>query len=178
MSFGPNAPAPPPGSPPPTVSQDQISQEDRILAAVSYVGYFTGLWLVAPIVIYVVKREKSRFVAHHALRAALLHMLAIPVFFASWILALVLAFTVAVLVDNGHHGRGDQIMGGFVLVLYVLGWALPWFVYLLVCGLAAIRAFQGRLRTTTLLGRLVERMLGSDKTVAPPDARPPGGFQP
>jgi hypothetical protein len=38
------------------------SREDRLLAAAGYLGYFTGFWLVVPIVIYILKREKSRFV--------------------------------------------------------------------------------------------------------------------
>ena len=58
MSFGPSIlGAPPPASPlpgtaPPVLTTGPTpSQEDRILVAVAYLGYFSGFWLVVPIVI-------------------------------------------------------------------------------------------------------------------------------
>ncbi len=174
MTFGPSNPgapppiAPPPGSPPPTAPIGATpSQEDRLLAAAAYVGYFTGFWLVVPIVIYVLKREKSRFVAHHALRALILHVMAVPVFVLSWMFGLVLTFGLAGWMERGGHRHDNDLLSLGIALASILGWVIPWLVYLLVCVLAAVRAFQGRTSTTSLLGRVVERFLGQDKTVAP-----------
>ncbi len=155
------------GAPPHPASPaaSTVTQEERLLAAAGYLGYFTGFWLVVPIVIYVLKRETSRFVAHHALRAVILHVVAIPVFVVSWVLGTALSFGLAAAMDSGGRGSHGLAETGFMLV-WLCGWIVPWLMYLVVCALAAVRAFQGRMATTSLLGRLVERFLGEDKTVA------------
>ncbi len=61
------------------------------------------------------------------------------------------------------------------MLVWLCGWIVPWLMYLVVCALAAVRAFQGRMATTSLLGRLVEQFLGEDKTVAP--SNPDEGFE-
>ena len=114
-SSTPNPNAPPPGSPPPAMpAEGARTQEERLLAAAGYLGYFTGFWLVVPIVIYVFYRDKSRFVAHHALRAALYHILAVPVFLLSWILSFAITFGVAIAMSDRRGagaGRGDWEAG-------------------------------------------------------------------
>ncbi|MBK8258817.1 MAG: DUF4870 domain-containing protein [Polyangiaceae bacterium] len=157
--------APPPGSPPPTAPAESTpSQEDRILAALSYLGYFLGFWLLIPIVIYVLKREKSRFVAHHALRAVLLHLIAIPVFVFSYVLAFASAAAMAISLEpRGREAR--EWFGGLTVGVWLFAWVIPWVIYLLVTGLSAVRAFQGRMNVKSMMGRLVESFLGKDKTV-------------
>lgn len=158
--------APPPGSPPPTAPPAQATtQEERILAAVGYLGYVTGFWLVLPIAIYVLKRERSRFVAHHAMRAILLHLLAVPLLVFGWALAAAVHIGMVFLLDD--HGRSpSRGAEAGLFVVMILAWVLPWLVYLCVSVLGAIRAFQGRLHAGSLLGRVVERLLGQDSTVS------------
>ncbi len=168
-SSTPNPNAPPPGSPPPAMpAEGARTQEERLLAAAGYLGYFTGFWLVVPIVIYVFYRDKSRFVAHHALRAALYHILAVPVFLLSWILSFAITFGVAIAMSDRRGagaGRGDW-EGMAISTLWMVTFVLPWVIYVAICGVAAIRAFQGNVRTGGLVGRLVERFLAQEKTVA------------
>lgn len=154
----------PPQGPAPTTPETP-SNEDRMLAAISYASYFTGFWLIVPIVIYLYRREKSRFVAHHALRAVLLHIALVPVA----ILAVVLGFTLAVVVGisfekSGSRGN-EQVVAG-VLALLVYGSAmLPFLIFFIVTAIAALRAFQGRVDTRSWMGRITEWGLGKDASV-------------
>jgi uncharacterized Tic20 family protein len=69
--------APPPGNwpPPPSGSiseTDGISQDDRTMAMLAYVlGIFTGF--LGPLVIWLIKKDQSKFVAYHGLQALLFH---------------------------------------------------------------------------------------------------------
>lgn len=160
-------PAPPPGSPPPTgTPPGDPSQEDRLLAAAAYLGYFTGFWLVVPIIVYVVKREKSRFVAHHAMRALILHLVAVPL---GIVCALVsMAVGIGTMVALGpKSGRGNEDVMAGLFVFFVWGsWLLPFLLYFVMTVLASIRAFQGRVNKLSWVGRLAEWFLRQDKTVA------------
>lgn len=155
---------PPPGTfpgPPPS----DISQEDRMLAAAAYVSYFLGFWIVAPAAIYVLRREKSRFVAHHAIRAIIVQGLLVPVV----ALGFLLSFFAALLVASVSAPRAGEPSGA-VVALFALsvwgGWLIPFMIHLATTIFMAIAAFQGRIQTRSLLGRLTERILGQDKSVA------------
>ena len=53
-------------------SNNEINSDDRIMALLAYIlGFFIGF--VGPLVIYVVKKDKSPFVAYHALQAIIFH---------------------------------------------------------------------------------------------------------
>lgn len=160
------APAPTtPFSPP--AAPAEPSQEDRLLAAAAYLGYITGFWLVVPIVIYVVKRERSRFVAHHAMRAVILHLVAVPLGIMAFVVSLAVGIgTMVSLAPKGGRGGEDMMAGLFVLFVYG-SWIVPFLIYFVVCVLAAIRAFQGRTNTGSWLGRLAEWFLRQDRSVAP-----------
>lgn len=156
-----------PFTPPAAAPSTDPSQEDRLLAAAAYIGYFTGFWLVVPIVVYVVRREKSRFVAHHAMRAVLLHLVLIPLSF----LCMVLSLVASVILVTALHGPGphshdrESLLAGVTMLVFWGSWLLPMFLYLIVTVLAAIRAFQGRMNRTSLLGRLSDWFLAKDRSV-------------
>lgn len=178
MSFGPSilgnrSPAPiSPGAAPPGPPSAPVSSEDRLLVAFVYLSYFTGFWLVVPALVYAFKRDTSRFVTHHALRAVIVHLLAIPVLMASAILYLVLVFGLAAFFQGGGH-QNEDLAAVLVAVLSIGAWLVPSGLYLGFCVLATLRAAQGRVDTTSLLGRTVERWLGPDKNAAAPTAAPP-----
>lgn len=180
MSFGPSilgTPTPtatPPNAAPPGQPSTQISSEDRLLVAFMYLSYFTGFWLVVPALVYAFKRDTSRFVAHHALRAVIVHLLAIPVLLVSTVFYLVCVFGVAALLQGTGHQNED--LAALLVGLFSIGaWLVPSGLYLAFCVLATLRAAQGRVDTTSLLGRTVERWLGPDKAAAAPIAVPPPG---
>ncbi len=150
------------------VHKVEPSQEDRLLAAAGYLGYFTGFWLVVPILIYVLKREKSRFVAHHAMRAVLLHLLAVPLGIVCGVVSMAIGIATMVAIQPHGGGRGDESAMAGLFALFVWGsWIFPFLVYFVVTVLASIAAFQGRVNTTSMFGRLSEWALKQDKSVAP-----------
>jgi hypothetical protein len=47
----------------------QPSTEERLLAAAAHLTLFMGFWIVGPLVLYFWQKERSRFVAFHAVQA-------------------------------------------------------------------------------------------------------------
>lgn len=164
--------APPPGTPPPVPNAGHTTpttSNERLLAGAAYLGYLTGFWFVLAGAIYVWQRERSRFVAHHALRAVLLHLSVILVLVASY--ALFFGCVVAAAALSGPDGRElGAAAGPLMTVVSILAAMLPWVIHLIVAVHSAIRAFQGKIETRSWLGRAVERLLGGDPTVTAPAA--------
>ena len=63
---------PPDINPPPFGGTPGISQDDKTMAMLSYIlGIFTGF--IGPLVLWLIKKDQSKFVAYHALQALFLH---------------------------------------------------------------------------------------------------------
>ena len=92
-----------------------VSQEDRTLAMLAYIlGIFTGF--LGPLVIWLVKKDQSKFVAYHGLQALFFHI------------AIVVGYAIA--------GALTVVLVGF-LILPVIG--LLSIVFAIIAGLAANR---------------------------------------
>lgn len=63
----------PPG--PGAAVAESPSSEDRMVAAVAYLSWFVGMYLVVPVGIFFWARDRSRFVTFHAIQAAVLALL-------------------------------------------------------------------------------------------------------
>jgi len=142
----------------------ELTQEDRMLAAASYLGYLVGFWLVVPIVVYVLKREKSRFVAFHALQAIVIHVLGIPVLIFGMVFPLVMTAVIALAVQP--KGANQEAFGVVMMLAYLLGMLVPWGVYLALSVVCAVRAMQGRMARFPVAAWLTDRFLAGDKGVA------------
>ena len=63
---------PSPESSIPPYNTSGVSQDDKTMAMLSYIlGIFTGF--IGPLVLWLIKKDQSKFVAFHALQALLLH---------------------------------------------------------------------------------------------------------
>src|SRR5580658_1749990 len=82
------------------------AQEDRLLAAAAHLSLFTGLWLVGPIAIYVIKRKDSHFAAFHGLQAAIAHVLFSMLMTGGFFAFLVVTAVIGVTAASSHHELG------------------------------------------------------------------------
>ena len=66
-----------------------ISQDDKTMAMLAYIlGVFTGF--LGPLVLWLIKKDQSKFVAYHALQALLLHAVVVLGYILSGLLVFVL----------------------------------------------------------------------------------------
>lgn len=81
---------PPAGSyPPPHDDLPGMTQDDKTLAMLAYLlGIFTGF--VGPLVLWLLKKDQSKFIAFHALQALFLHAVVVLGYVLSGLLTFVL----------------------------------------------------------------------------------------
>lgn len=76
-------------SPPPYGGSSPVTQDDKTMAMLSYIlGIFTGF--LGPLILWLVKKDQSKFVAYHALQALLLHAVVVLGYLLSSFLLVVL----------------------------------------------------------------------------------------
>ena len=147
-----------------SASAPKPEHADRWLAVVAYLGFLVALWLVAPIAVYLLRRRRSRFAAHHAVQAALLHLLLGPLLTVCVLLATISGLVAALVVDSTGGGFGVEI---FILLGWC-SWLVPAVIHVGLTGCAAWRAFRGRIDTTSRLGRMTRWLLAHDRELPPP----------
>ena len=131
---------PPAGSYPPSYdnssphdSSSGITQDDKTLALLAYLlGVFTGF--LGPLILWVLKKDQSKFVAFHAMQALFLHAIVV----LGYILSAVLTF----------------VLIGFLTypAFFLLG-----LVFSIIAGLAANR---GEWYEIPILGPFTRRQVG------------------
>ena len=115
----------------------QPTEEERLWAMLAHVLTFVSAF-IAPLVIYFVYRERSKFVAFHAMQSLLFHL-------GLWVIAFALIVMVITVV--------------LACVAIPLSWivTIGALVYVIVI---AIRAHQGQLAEYVLVGPMAKSIVG------------------
>src|SRR5258708_33698608 len=132
------------------------TQDERTMAVLAHVLQVVGWW-IAPLIIFLTKRE-SKFVSFHALQALLLqiaYMVMMGVF-------MVLSFAGVFLIMSHAPAAKDAPppLGFFILMPIVwLGCMGMWVMMLVVAIVYGVKAGRGEWSEYPLLGRLSRRIL-------------------
>ncbi len=139
-------------------------QDERVMAALAHVSALLPMiGLIAPIVIWVTQREKSRFVAFQALQAIAFQLVFIVVWFAgvacyigSFFLTM---FGGIALAGLSQSTNASPLIGGVFLIPFLVFFLmiLLWVVMIVYGVVAAVMTFQGKDFRYLLVGRWVER---------------------
>jgi uncharacterized protein len=160
-------PPSPPAFPPPYATGPLVtyvyepSQEERTFGTLAHALQMAGWW-IAPLVIFLSKKQQSRFVAFHALQALLLQI----VFLVFWVVFMVgwFAMMFSTFANMRPGSPPPELPPQFLLfmpVAWLLGMGI-WVVLLLATILYSIKAGRGEWACYPLLGRLAARMLHID----------------
>lgn len=133
---------------------------DRALAVAAYLGCLVGLWLIAPLAVYVLRRRCSRFAAHHAAQAALLQLLFGALLTVCLLLAAILGSLALFVLD-------PPSMVSWIVLLGWGGWLVPVVLHLVLTLRSVWRAGRGRVAAGSRLGRMAEWLLAHDPGLPP-----------
>ena len=118
-------------------SPSTISANERLLAGFAHVGAVFGPFLVVPVVIYFLQRDKSRFVAYHAACAIKL--------FLGVLFLIAVGLVAGIMLVMGLR----SLMSPTVVMALLVGAygfiSLSCLIYLVLAVLAAVRAFTGEM---------------------------------
>lgn len=135
----------------------ETTQEERGWAMAAYLAKLVAP-VLAPLVIYVTKKDQSRFVAFHALQSLYADLACLTIS----LLALVLAFVLQWVVPVGWLMSRQLMAGAYV----------AWVGLLIFSILAAVRAYNGEWFRGPLVGACAESQIGTVPDIPPPPPAP------
>lgn len=141
----------------PTVS---VTQDERTMATLAHALQVVGWW-IAPLIIFLVKRE-SRFVSFHALQALLLQI-AYLILMGGFMVLWFATFFGLMLHQPGNNNAPPPAF--FVMMpLIWLGFMGAWVAVLVVAIVYAIKAGRGEWANYPVIGKIARRILKMNAT--------------
>jgi uncharacterized Tic20 family protein len=131
------------------------SQDERTMAILAHVLQLVGWW-IAPLVIFLVKRE-SRFTSFHALQALLLQIIQVILMVSFMVLWFGIVFSSIIQHPPAKDGPPPAFF--FLFPLIWLGFMACWAGVLVIAIVYGIKAGRGEWAEYPLLGRLARRLL-------------------
>jgi uncharacterized Tic20 family protein len=126
--------------------QTETTRDERTWGMLAYLSTIVGP-ILAPLIIYFVKKDQSRFVAVHAVQSVLLGLACVAFAVTSVVLGVVLRMIPVV---------GEVLFIQLVIAPYVL-----WVGLLIFAIVASIRAYNGDWFQAPLVGAWAEDLAGS-----------------
>jgi uncharacterized Tic20 family protein len=150
------------------------SQDERVMAALSQISVLVPfLGVVAPIVIWVTQKDKSRYVAFQSLQAIAFQLTMILTWFVGMGCYMCSFFSVFLMIPFGSTVESSESVSPFFVLPFftpflVMGLMfLGGFLFILYGIIAAVMTFQGKSFRYVIIGRRVERFLQDKQNVAP-----------
>jgi uncharacterized protein len=140
------------------IAPPEITSDEKTMATLAHVLQLVGWW-IAPLIIYLVKRD-SKFVAFHAMQALLWQLVLMVLWFAAMIVWFVTIFSFAFSHAAKAAPQQPPSLGFF------LGFAALWFVALGIMGLNlliaifyGIKAGRGEWAAYPIIGRWARQIV-------------------
>lgn len=130
------------------------TSDECMVAAIAYASGFIGFWYVGPLAIYLWQRERSRFVAFHAVQALALQLLLT----LAWICFGVLLIA-GVFGGGVARALGNEALGYAIMTIAGLCWLAMLLVPLVWSVQGALRAWHGSRTGAPIVGRLASRVI-------------------
>lgn len=138
------------------IGEVAVTQDERTMGTLAHVLQIVGWW-IAPLIIFLVKRE-SKFVSFHALQALFLQI----VHMILWMMLMVVWFAVifgTVFTSIHSHSNQPPVVFFIVFPLFWLFAMGGWVTLLIIAIVYGIKAGRGEWAKYPIIGNWVARIL-------------------
>ena len=136
--------------------EEKISMEDKIMALLSHLSILIpNIGILAPIIIWVTNKDKSRFVRFNALQAIffqLIFFILMMFFIFIGVIIMLIAIPWFDLSSNAEPGILFFISMGFMFMYFPL-----WLIFGIYAVVASVKSFKGKIFEYAIIGRIIER---------------------
>lgn len=143
-----------------TPAQD-LPQEERLMAGLAHISVIIPMaGFIAPVVIWVTQKDKSRFVYFQALQAAVLQILIMAIYIVGMVCYAVGIFGGIAVAGVFNQLGGSRFPAFFILPVAIMGLLLLIDGALVIYGIVgAVMSFLGKNFRYVLIGDAIDRYL-------------------
>jgi len=135
---------------------EKINSDDRLMSMLSHLSVLIpNIGIIAPIVIWVTQKDKSKFVRFNAIQAIFFQL----VFFILIMLSIFIGFILMFISLPSLTANPDAAPGVlFWVSMGILNLYFPlWFFFSIYAIVAAVKSFKGKIFRYIIIGKIIEK---------------------
>ncbi len=134
----------------------KINSEEKLMSLLSHLSIIIpNIGVIAPIIIWVTQKDKSKFVRFNAIQAIFFQLLFFVLLILSIFIGLILMFiSLPVITRNPDAVPGTL----FWVSMGVMNLYFPlWIIFAIYAAVAGVKSFKGRIFRYLIIGRIIEK---------------------
>jgi uncharacterized Tic20 family protein len=135
---------------------EKIKSDDKLMSILSHLAILIpNIGILAPIVIWLTQKEKSKFVRYNAIQAIFFQLLFFILLMLSIFIGIIL-MAISIMLANSSSG-GEP--GAFFWVsMGIINLYFPlWFFFSIYALVAAVKSYRGKRFRYLIIGKIVEK---------------------
>lgn len=136
--------------------KEKIKSDEKLMSILSHLAILIpNIGILAPIVIWLTQKEKSKFVRYHAVQAIFFQLLFFILLMLSLFIGIILmaiSLIFANVSSGGEPGTFFWVSMGIMNLYFPL-----WFFFSIYAIIAAVKSYRGKIFRYLIIGKIVEK---------------------
>ena len=135
---------------------DKTKSDDKLMSILSHLAILIpNIGILAPIVIWLTQKEKSKFVRYNAIQAIFFQLLFFILLMLSIFIGIIL-MAISIMLANVNSGGEPGTF--FWVSMGIMNLYFPlWFFFSIYAIVAAVKSYRGKIFRYLIIGKIVEK---------------------
>ncbi|NQT67699.1 MAG: DUF4870 domain-containing protein [Actinobacteria bacterium] len=135
---------------------EEITSEEKLMSLLSHLSILIpNIGVIAPMVIWITQKDKSKFVRFNAIQAIFYQLLFFVLIMLSIFIGLILMFvSLPAITENPDAAPGAL----FWVSMGIMNLYFPlWIIFSIYAVVAAVKSFKGKIFRYLIIGKIIEK---------------------
>ena len=135
---------------------EKINSDNKLMSLISHLAIIIpNIGIIAPIVIWITQKDKSKFVRFNAIQAIFFQLVFFILIMLSIFVGLILMFVSIPLMNASPNGEPGVL---FWVSMGIMNLYFPlWFFFSIYAIVAAVKSYKGKIFRYLIIGRIIEK---------------------
>ena len=135
---------------------EKIKSDDKLMSMLSHLAILIpNIGIIAPIVIWLTQKEKSKFIRYNAIQAIFFQLLFFILLMLSIFIGIIL-MAISIILANASTGGEPGVF--FWVSMGIINLYFPlWFFFSIYAIVAAVKSFKGKKFRYLIIGKIIEK---------------------
>ena len=135
---------------------EKISSDEKLMSLLAHLSIIIpNIGIIAPIIIWVTQKDKSKFVRFNAIQAIFFQLVFFILIMASILIGLILMFVSLPMITQNPDAAPGAL---FWVSMGVMNLYFPlWIIFAIYAVVAAVKSYKGKIFKYIIIGRIIER---------------------
>jgi len=137
---------------------EKISTEEKLMSLLSHLSILIpNIGILAPIIIWINQKDKSKFVKFNALQAIFFQLVFLVIMMLSMFVGIILMLISLPFMTSAPDAEPGTLF--FVSMIFMFLYFPFWFVFAIYAVVASVKSFKGKVFRYAIIGKIIEKRI-------------------